>query len=307
MRVLPKGALRRLRKTYDRIKPSPQPPAMESPPEPCAELVWQTVGTEKQIHYLTTDDVLDVHNALVLDFAKADDPIDPPGVRSDQLLGSAVYRQETSLGGTLKYPTAQMAGAALLHSIALNHAFNNGNKRTGIVSLLVFLDRNGLIATCDEQELFRFVLRVAQHGLVPTHCDQLADREVMEMARWINRHTRQIDKGERPIPWHRLKRILRGFDVDYGHAGSVGNRINLRRTIQETSFLGEARTRDLVTQVHYGDDGRIVERNAIHKIRRELELDEDHGIDSMIFYEAAAEPDDFIQQYRMLLRRLARL
>ena len=235
-----------------------------------------------------------------------DDPISPPGVKSPELVSSAVFRPQTAHGNHLKYPTGEMAAAALLHSVVQNHAFHNGNKRTGLVSMLAFLDRNNVIATCDQDDLFKFTLLVAQHGLVPLSCDQFADREVLKIADWIKANSRRVEKGERPIPWLRLRRILKKFDCEISPA-SKGSQLDIQRQVTRPSRLGRKRTKRLKTHVAWGGDGTEVARNTINKIRTELELDEPHGIDSSAFYDGQALPDDFIQQYRTVLRRLARL
>ena len=38
------------------------------------------------------------------------------------------------------------------------------------------------------------------------------------------------------------------------------------------------------THVAYAGDGRDVAQNTVHKIRRDLCLDDDHGYDSAVFY-----------------------
>jgi death-on-curing protein len=50
------------------------------------------------------------------------------------------------------YPTLAEKGAALLHAIIRNHPFSDGNKRVGVVALVVLLRLNGaeLHATNDE-------------------------------------------------------------------------------------------------------------------------------------------------------------
>jgi death-on-curing family protein len=305
-RVLPTGALKRLRRRYAASLTLPaieDAPVLEAPPP----LDWRDIGQRRDIRFLTEQDVGEVHLALVRDFADADDPIVPPGVRSADLLSSAVHRPQTSMGNEAKYPTVEMAAAALLHSLVLNHPFHNGNKRTGIVAMLVFLDRNNFLPTCDEKSLFRFVLRVAQHGLVPGHWDDIPDREVLEMAQWVLRNTRPIQRGERRVRWHRLQRTLRKFGCGTDHVGGVGNRINIYRTVSRRARFGRERSEQLRVQVFYAGEGTEVEKNTLNFIRQELELDEEHGYDSKIFYEDDSEPDDFIQQYRTLLRRLARL
>ncbi len=239
--------------------------------------------------------------------ANSEDPISPPGLRDTNLFGSAIARPQTALGDELKYPTVEMAAAALMHSIILNHCFNNGNKRTGLVSMLAFLDKNSMIATCTEDELFRFTLQVAQHRLVPLHYDQIADREVLDIAYWIKSNSRQVTKGERPIPWHRLKRILSYFDCSLAPVPGKGNRIDIRRRVEEPSLLGRKKAKYLSRQVAWGGDGKTVEKNTLNYIRNELKLNEENGIDSRVFYEAEAEPDDFIQTHRTVLRRLGKL
>jgi death-on-curing family protein len=107
---------------------------------------WETVGhPTNNLVFLAADEVEKIHWILVEDFRRSKDPIDPPGIKSRDLLESAIYRLRTSLGGQSKYPTVPMAAAALLHAIISNHAFHNGNKRTALVATLVFLDMNGFL------------------------------------------------------------------------------------------------------------------------------------------------------------------
>lgn len=300
---LPKGALKKLRKKHIdvpiRVKPPAAAPVIPPPFE------WHQVGRQSPSSYLNEEDIVAIHRALVDDFASTADPIAPPGVKEPGLIGSAVNRPRTSFGDELKYPTIEMAAAALMHSIVHNHCFFNGNKRTALVAMLTFLDDNSLIVTCDEGELFRFTLKLAGHNLVPNHYDNLADREVLEAARWIRSHSRAVQKGERPIPWHRLKRILRNYDCEF-NTPNRGNRLNITRTV-EIQKRWRRQPRTLHIQVQYAGDGQEVGRNTISDIRRDLELDEDHHIDSAVFYEAKALPDDFVKTYAKTLRRLGRI
>lgn len=113
---------------------------------------WQVPrGHKRSLRWLTEDEVLKIHNMLVEDFAGRENPIDPPGVRSADLFASALFRPKTAIGNTLKYSTVETSAAALLHSIIQDHPFHNGNKRTGLVAMLVFLDENGLFPTCNQR------------------------------------------------------------------------------------------------------------------------------------------------------------
>ncbi|TKJ36675.1 MAG: hypothetical protein CEE38_10225 [Planctomycetes bacterium B3_Pla] len=273
-----------------------------------APLVWDNIGRFRELRYLSENEVLAIHGALVADFANDSDPIEPAGPRDKNLLASAVFRPQTRVGDTLKYPTVEMAGAALLHSLVHNHPFHNGNKRTGLVSALVFLDENSLITTCDEEELFKFVLRIARHGLVEANSTELADRELLAMAQWINDNARTMELGERPLPFRKLRRILSRYDCTLEYARS-GSKINICRTVvARMGILRRPQNTSLQTQVYYGGEGKEVERNTINKIRADLQLNEEHCVDSSAFYDS--EPtsiDDFILRYRKTLRRLSRL
>ena len=99
---------------------------------------WHIVGRIREMRFLSAKELLEIHYALVNDFSMHTDPIDPPGLRSEDLLESALHRLQTGIGGELKYPTVESAGAALLHSLTLNHPFHNGNKRTALVRCWCF-------------------------------------------------------------------------------------------------------------------------------------------------------------------------
>lgn len=302
---LRRGAVAALKRHAARTVAHPvlPPPADHPPPIPTFE--WGTIGRTRQVRLLNTPEVEAIHWELVQDFATDSDPIDPPGVRSQQLLESAVYRQHTALGSERKYPTAEMVAAALFHSLVHDHPFHNGNKRTALVSMLVLLDENGLAPTCNEDELFQLVLRLSQHNVVPRGRD-LGDREVIHISETLRDCTRPIEKGEQPLQWRRLRQILKSYNID--SLAMPGNRMHLTRRIAVRGLFGRQRERVLETQVKYADDGRQASINTVKQIRRQLELDESHGVDSADFYrQAAPVSSEFITRYRKTLKRLARL
>ena len=57
----------------------------------------------------------------------------------------------------------------------------------------------------------------------------------------------------------------------------------------------------------YGGYGTEVEVNTVKKVRRDLKLEEEHGYPSDIFYEQDKKIPEFINKYRTLLRRLAKV
>lgn len=317
-KTLPKGAIRKLQ-AHVRSAVSTTPRSVGTAPteeESVRSLdqlgplePWQLVGSTRQIAFLNVADVEDVHFALAKDFQQSKDPIFPAGVRDMNLLESAVERPRTSLGSTCKYPSVEMAGAALLHSLVLNHAFHNGNKRTGLVSILVFLDRNNFLLTCTDKELFQLVLRLADHGLTESRGTWQADDEVMVLSRWLHGNSRPIDKTERPMQWRRLKTILAHYDCAMEFTGR-NNCIDITRTIElpPMLFQRERRTKVLRAQTTVTGDGMEISRKGVAKLRRQLELDEPHGVDSKDFYDdKPLQVDEWITKYRRILELLARL
>ncbi len=305
--TLPRGSVAKLlrhagaARLPSAVVPTARPPqAAVAPP-----FQWSAVGHAREVRRLEAEEVEAIHWELVRDFADDADPIDPAGVRSQDLLKSAVYRQHTALGEEQKYPSVEMTAAALFHAIVHDHPFHNGNKRTALVSMLVLLEENGLAPTCDEDSLFELVLRLAQHKLVQAGGD-LPDREVHHVAGWLRDCTRAIEKGDRPLQWRRLKQILRSYGCDL--SVMPGNRMNITRVVTEKGRFGRVRSRTLGTQVKYADDGRQAPINALKEIRRSLSLDEPNGVDSADFYRQAAPlTSAFIATYRKTLKRLARL
>jgi death-on-curing protein len=102
------------------------------------------------VEYLDLDDVLDLVRAL---------GVGP--VRDVGLLDSAVNRPRASAFGEDAYTTVQLKAAALLHSIAKNHALVDGNKRTAWLCTVVFCDLNGVEPSLTNDEAYALVVAVA--------------------------------------------------------------------------------------------------------------------------------------------------
>jgi death-on-curing protein len=84
--------------------------------------------------YLSLDELLQLAREIVGEDVK---------VRDVGLLGAAAARPETSVFGEDAYPRLAEKAAALLHSIARNHALVDGNKRLALAAAAVFCGING--------------------------------------------------------------------------------------------------------------------------------------------------------------------
>lgn len=84
-----------------------------------------------------------------------------PDVRDHGLLESALARPRASAFGADAYPTIEEKAAALLHSLARNHALVDGNKRLGLAATIAFLGINGRALTFTNENAYDFVIAVA--------------------------------------------------------------------------------------------------------------------------------------------------
>lgn len=97
-----------------------------------------------------------------------------PDVRDFGLVEAAVARPRATVFGVDAYPTAVTKAAALLQSLARNHALVDGNKRTAWASAWVFLHINGVeLGDFDVDDAEEFVYDVVSRDL---DIDVIADR-----------------------------------------------------------------------------------------------------------------------------------
>jgi death on curing protein len=104
------------------------------------------------IEYLDLDDLLEVaRHAVGEDVA----------VRDYGLLESALARPRASVFGQDAYPDLHLKAAALLHSLARNHALVDGNKRLAWTACRTLLAVNGQWISAPGDQRVDFVIRVA--------------------------------------------------------------------------------------------------------------------------------------------------
>jgi death-on-curing protein len=121
----------------------------------------------KAVAFLSRDEVLEIHRALLERFGGA------AGVRDLGLLESALHRPQTGYYADL----AEMA-AALFESLIMNHPFIDGNKRVAFFATDVFLRLNGYKLKVDAKKAHRFLIGLLEND----NCSY------DELLPWIRRH-----------------------------------------------------------------------------------------------------------------------
>jgi death-on-curing protein len=86
-------------------------------------------------------------------------------VRDYGLLEAALARPQATAFGKDAYPDLDTKAAALLHSIARNHALIDGNKRLALAATIAFYGLNGRRLTLTNDEAYDLVMRVAEGRL----------------------------------------------------------------------------------------------------------------------------------------------
>jgi death on curing protein len=84
-----------------------------------------------------------------------------PDIRDQGLLASAAARPQATAYGADAYPTIHDKAAALLHSLARNHALVDGNKRLALSATIAFYGVNGLRLTLTNDAAYTLVVEVA--------------------------------------------------------------------------------------------------------------------------------------------------
>ena len=96
-----------------------------------------------------------------------------PLVRDYGLLESALARPQATAFGEDAYHGLDEKAAALLHSLARNHALVDGNKRLGLAATIAFYGLNGRRLTLSNDAAYELVMAVAA-GQLDTVADVAA-------------------------------------------------------------------------------------------------------------------------------------
>lgn len=125
--------------------------------------------------YVSIDEVYAIHLALIKQAGTK------ASVRDFALLHSAVERPKATYGGEDLYPTVFLKAAALLHSLAENHPFTDGNKRTAWLTTKRFLNLNGYHLKAARMEAADFMVAVDNEKL-----------PLNQIHSWLKKHSKKI-------------------------------------------------------------------------------------------------------------------
>ena len=124
----------------------------------------------------TLQDIYELHTQLENAFVLSS------GVRDENLLASAVNTPFQTFMGNDLYPSLYDKAAQLCYGLANNHPFTDGNKRTALHSMYVYLIINGFDITATQQDVENMIIDVAAGNMTNT-----------ELVQWLQKNTVEID------------------------------------------------------------------------------------------------------------------
>jgi death-on-curing protein len=125
----------------------------------------------KSVLYPTLAETLELHIRLIERFGGKE------GVRDMGLLESALMRPQTGY-----YKSLSLQAAALLQSLAQNHAFIDGNKRVAFATCAIFLRMNAYRLKVDADNGESFII----NRVIKNRAD------LDEIASWLEKHIRPV-------------------------------------------------------------------------------------------------------------------
>jgi len=203
---------------------------------------------------------------------------------------SALSRQNTGFGGELKYTKAHEIGASLFYGIAMNHAFENGNKRTALVSMLVCLNFNDVsLEDSTEEELYRMATSLVNHQFPDASASEWSADDVIEaLARWIRERSKKNPKfTDRATDWKDFRAILTAQGCEFQKPSKNFVRITRGKLSAKTGYPRENFT---------------IPAQEVKRLRRALKL---NRISTSEFYDLDRNVDRIVAKHANLLERLA--
>lgn len=256
-------------------------------------------------------DVLRAHFLIGDYFYSEGSGIAAIGPRDPNLLHSAVYRQFVSYGGKDKWATPYERCATLLFGLVKDHPFHDANKRTGLLTMLFFLNNMNRSPTVGQKDLEDFIVEIAESGLKRYRRQkELArrtdDPEIYFIADFLRRNSKKRDHRYYRITYRELDRRLRGFSFCLTNPHK--NFIDVCKLEKRKKYIVLGKEQEVmykVAQIGFPGWKNQVGKGAISTVRKETKLTPDKGIDSDVFFRGADPLHSLISEYSAPLERLA--
>ncbi len=258
---------------------------------------------------LSEREVFDAHFVLA-DFFIATGEMVRFGILNYDMLSSAVARQSVGFGNYSKWNDAYSQVSTLVFGLDKDHAFNDGNKRTALLCMLIALHRLKRRLTCRKKELETLLIRIAANEMnnykdfkkfVKKHGE---DATVMYTANFLRKNSRALDNTFRTLTYEEFNRKLKSHGVWLDNP--QGAFIDVFQQVTEKKWLGLKQENKKVRKLQIGFPGwkRQINPKAVRSVLKETGLTTENGIDLKSFYEGTEPEYKLIDEYFVILKRL---
>ena len=107
-------------------------------------------------YFLSYEQILFIHKNQIKNYGGI------YSIRDKNLLKSAIAQPKITFKGKYLHGNIFQMAAAYLFHIVNNHPFIDGNKRTGLVAALIFLEINNIVFKESNEKVEKNVLKIAQ-------------------------------------------------------------------------------------------------------------------------------------------------
>jgi death-on-curing protein len=120
----------------------------------------KTTGGQ-HMQYLTEKDIITLNVYVINKYS----PNEQIGVKEPNALNMLVNAPKQCVFGEEQYPTLELKAANLVRNLVQKHVFYNGNKRTALMTLVVFLKMNGYQFNASNEEVADYMVKIATDDL----------------------------------------------------------------------------------------------------------------------------------------------
>ena len=273
-----------------------------------------------RITYLLKECVVELHSILSNNTHLLEDmdPVKPEGIKNNSMLESAVNRQLTGSGKFYKYSNPFSNAATLTYGVIKNHAFHNGNKRTGLLSLIKHLYVNGYVLKpgVSSDSIYQFLIAIAdnklkQHNLKQPKKERLIkkksdidkqwdiDFEVRYIELWIKKNSAPKSntiKGD--VKTSLLTKILKSKGINTEVKGT-----KIEVFILKDGFIFKKKRKKRSYNLLNSSN---ISKGNLFQLRKDFGLTRNDGVDDSHFYDDETFLDEEIKTYKKLIYNLSK-
>jgi death-on-curing family protein len=259
-------------------------------------------------------DVVDAHYQIITQFCESGRAVGAIGIKNIDVLASAVMKPFAGFGKKSLYRDDYEKASALFYGLARNHAFNDGNKRTALITLLLYLHKIGRTPTINQVELEKLAILSAEEKLnnhlkFKDKFDKSETPGVSFLAWHIRNNSRNVDRSNPTITYNELRRIFfshHGYEMSDPQDSHVTiYSVTEKKTKTWLGNVKIERLKKFATRIGCQSLGKEVPATLIHKVRKELRLTDEDGVDGGVFYKNEEPITRLISDYHSVLQRLA--